>query len=198
MDTRSFLLIVNFCIAGIVHHSACAQRIFDLGPKAGISSNDLSLDPGHTAVMGWQGGVFARIKPPLLPGVQAELLLSSMGSDAHFGDATDVHVRSLALQVPIFVVIAFGPVELHAGGYLDRLLATSAEGAMNIEGGANNSGEFTDGDYGLLVGAGLHLSQFYTGVRYNFGLTAIGSGDGFLGDAKNRQAQAYIAFGLLK
>ncbi len=198
MGKSNLLLTLHFCAAVVIHQTTSGQKLFDLGPKAGISSNDLSLGSSHTAVVGWQGGLFARIKPPLFPGLQGEVLLSSIGSDIQFNGAADAHIRSFAVQVPVFIVFAVGPVELHCGGYYDRFLSTSAEGGVNTEGSANSSGTFSEGDYGLLLGAGLHLDRFYAGARYNYGLKAIGSGDGFLGDASNRQAQAYVAYGLFK
>jgi hypothetical protein len=48
--------------------------------------------------------------------------------------------------------------------------------------------------YGLLAGAALHLGHFYGGVRYNMGLSSIGTGP-YLDDVKNRQWQAYIGLG---
>lgn len=198
MNTRALLVPLCCCLALAAQHSAFGQRLFDLGPKAGISSNDLSVPESHDAILGWQGGLFARVKPPLLPGVQGEVLLSSLGSNIHFDGTSDVQVRALALQTPIFLVFGLGPLELHAGGYYDFLLDTSEEGGVDSEGEMQESGGFEEGEHGLLAGLGVHVGQLYAGVRYNYGLKSVGSGGGFLDDAGNRQAQAYIGIGLFK
>src|SRR5436190_4262662 len=131
------------CLLGIAlvqTHEALGQRIFDLGPKAGFSVNDLSSGVGHSSIMGWQGGLFARVKPPLFPGVQGEVLLASIGSDLQIAGASDARVRSMVVQLPVFLVFQLGPAELHAGGYYDHLLSTSVDGGVDVEGTVHEVG----------------------------------------------------------
>jgi hypothetical protein len=198
MNTRTLFIAATFCLSTFALQTASAQRLFDLGPKAGISYDDLSLSRSHIAVLGWQAGVFARLKPPLFPGVQGELLVTSMGSDITASNGGGTRVRSVALQVPVFAVFSIGPAEIHLGGYADKLLNTTANSYTDADGTVHERGELTNGGYGLLLGGGLHLGSFYAGVRYNYGLNDISTGEGFLESAQNRQAQLYVAIGLFK
>lgn len=198
MTTRTFLLAAGLCLSACAVHTASAQRLFDLGPKAGISYDDLSLSRSHIAVLGWHAGVFARLKPPLFPGVQGELLVTSMGSDIRPSDGGGTQVRTLALQIPVFAVFSIGPAEIHLGGYADKLLTTSANSFTDGEGNVHERGDLTNSGYGLVLGGGLHLGSFYAGIRYNYGLNDIATGEGFLASAQNRQAQLYVAIGLFK
>ena len=191
MKTR---ILFALFVAAMTAHQAQAQQIFDLGPKAGINFDDLSSDVSHSAVLGYHGGLFARVKPPLFPGVQGEVLLSSLGTDLQFAEATDAQARGLAVQLPLFLVFALGPAELHAGAYFNRHLSTNIDGAQTSEGVTLGTGELEEDDHGILVGAGLHLGRIYGGVRYNYGLKDLGTGA--FEDARNRQAQIYLAYGL--
>jgi hypothetical protein len=198
MIMRTLITATTLCLAMFAMQTASAQRLFDLGPKAGISYDDLSLSRSHIAVLGWHAGVFARLKPPLFPGVQGELLVTSMGSDIKPSDGGGTQVRSVALQVPVFAVFSIGPAEIHLGGYADKLLTTTANSYADADGTVHERGDLSNGGYGLLLGGGLHLGSFYAGVRYNYGLNDISTGEGFLASAQNRQAQLYVAIGLFK
>ncbi len=198
MKTRILPVLTTLCLCVCFQPTALAQRLFDLGPKAGISYDDLSISRSHVAVLGWHAGVFARLKPPLFPGVQGELLVSSMGSDIRPADGGGTQVRSLALQIPVFAVFSIGPAEIHLGGYADKLLNTNADSYTDAEGNVHERGDLANGGYGLLLGGGLHLGSFYAGIRYNYGLNNIATGEGFLASAQNRQAQLYVAIGLFK
>ncbi|HEX2617975.1 MAG TPA: porin family protein [Flavobacteriales bacterium] len=176
-----------------------AQRLFDLGPKAGLNNNDLSFGSGASTdqVMGWHAGLFARVKPPLFPGLQGEVLFSTVGTDATVEGNTDhARLRFNYVQLPLFLVFAFGPLELHGGGYFGHALSSSISGLTTGDTPLLQADPDED-DYGLLGGIGLHVGRFYAGARYLYGLNDIGGSSG-LGDVHNRQAQLYIGFGLFK
>lgn len=192
---KPLLPLALFCSVSLVTNQPLqAQQIFDLGPKAGVSFDDLSSEASHTAVLGGHAGLFARVKPPLFPGVQGEVLLSTFGSDLEFAEATDAQARALAVQLPLFLVFSLGPAELHAGAYFNRTLTTNVEGGTTEEGVTLGTGDLEEDDHGILVGAGLHLGRIYAGIRYNHGLKDLGIG--VFDDARNRQAQIHLAYGL--
>jgi hypothetical protein len=193
MRSRSYILPIALAFA---FTGAQAQSLFDVGPKAGISSDDLDLEMAHNTVLGWHAGVFARVKAPLLPGLQGEVLLSSVGTNALF-EGDEARVRATALRVPLFLFFSLGPAEIHLGGYMDRTLSSTTENGIDSEGNTTPSGGFNDGGYGLLGGAGLHFGRLYLGARYNYGLESLGDGPGFLSNASNRQFQFYAGFGLV-
>lgn len=193
---RALPLLIPCIALTMAFPKAQAQGVFDVGPKAGISSDNLNLDMGHNSVLGWHAGLFARVKPPLFPGLQGEVLLSTVGTNALF-EGDEARVRATALRVPLFLLFPLGPVEIHLGGYMDRTLNSMTEDGVDSEGNTTPSGGFNEGGYGLLGGAGLRLGRLYFGARYNYGLESLGDGPGFLSNASNRQFQFSLGFGLV-
>lgn len=193
LTKRSVLLLL---LLGLVPFGAGAQgRLFDVGFKAGVSSNDLSFGSGASTstVLGWHAGVFARVKAPLVPGIQGEALFSTLGSEANSAPGT-LNVRLDYVQLPVFLIFALGPLELHAGGYYGHPLGSSVQGTL--EGIDAAILDDPDADYGLVGGLGLHVGRFYAGARYNYGLKDLNTGEG--PDVHNRQAQLYAGIGLFK
>ena len=175
---------------------ASGQSLFDFGPKAGLNRDDLTTSYSHQPLLGGNIGLFARVKPPILPGVQGELLLSSVGSHVVVEDY-ETDVRMLAMQMPLFLVLSIGPVELHGGGYYERYLSKGVldDASVEIEGETFDLTDVSDDGFGVLLGAGIHLSRLYAWARYNMGMTALGPAP-YLDDVFSRQWQAYIALGV--
>lgn len=191
---RSSIIILSLLLAT----SAGAQGLFDLGLKGGVNQDDLRTGLAHTPLIGGHGGAFVRVKPPILPGGQAEVLVSTLGTTVRVGE-DQLDLRTASLQVPLFLVLALGPVELHAGGYYDRYLTKqiAAGTEYSFDGGTLQAGDLADDGAGLLGGLGLRLGHFYAGARYLHGMQDLGSGPVLQG-VRNRQVQAYIGFGLFK
>ena len=189
--TAAYLLVVSA-------HVPLHAQLFDLGLKGGLSQDDLRTSYAHEPLIGGHAGLFVRVKPPILPGGQGELLLSSFGSRITV-NGVQGDLRSLALQMPLFMVVALGPVELHAGGYYERYLTQELATQFNVDFDdlPVEAGQLHDEGYGLLAGAGLRLGHFYAGVRYNMGMKDLGTGP-FLSDVRTRQLQAYLGFGFFK
>lgn len=177
---------------------AAQAQLFDLGLKGGINQDDLKSKFQHEPLLGGNAGVFARIKPPILPGVQGELLISTLGTNVR-AEGQELDLRTASLQAPLFLVMAFGPVELHAGGYYEKYLTKSFTTDLDvlIEGNTVRVADLADDGLGLLGGAGLRLGHFYAGARYLYGLEDVGSGP-VLDGVRSRQVQAYIGFGFFK
>ena len=187
-----FLLLL-----AMIGHLAPAQRLFDIGLRAGANLDGLRTDPSPERTLGAHGGLFARVKPPLLPGLQGEALISSMGTPFNINEQR-IQLRGTTLQVPLFLVLALGPVELHGGGYYDRLLSSGLDATIITADGVQQLGrdDLSDSGYGLLAGAGLHLGRFYATARYNHGLDPIGRG--VLSDVRTAQLQFGIGWGFVK
>lgn len=173
------------------------QNLFDVGLKGGVNLDDLTTRYSHEAVLGGNFGLFARVKPPILPGLQGEVLLTSLGTHARV-EGYESDVRTAAVQLPLFVVVAIGPVELHGGGYYERYLTKTFINDLDleIEGQELEIADLADDGFGLLLGAGVRFGHFYAGARYNMGLDALGSPP-FLDDVRNRQLQFYVGVGFL-
>ncbi len=177
---------------------AFTQNLFDLGFKGGLNRDDLATDYHHEGLLGGNIGLFARVKAPVFPGIQGEVLLSSLGAHARV-EGYEADVRTVSLQVPLFAVLAFGPVELHGGGYYEHYLTKSfiTDLDVQIEGQEIELADLADDGFGVLVGAGVRFRHFYAGLRYNMGMTPMGSAP-FLDNVYSRQLQAYIGLGLFK
>jgi len=173
------------------------QNLFDVGLKGGVNLDDLKTQYSHERILGGHFGLFARVKPPILPGVQGELLLTSLGTHARV-EGYESDVRTVALQVPLFAVLAIGPVELHGGGYYERYLTKNFINELDfeIEGQPVEIADLADDGFGVLLGAGVRFGHFYAGARYNMGMDALGSPP-FLDDLYNRQLQFYLGMGFL-
>ncbi|MGV3636191.1 MAG: outer membrane beta-barrel protein [Flavobacteriales bacterium] len=177
---------------------AAQAQLFDLGLKGGLNRDDLRTGLTHEPLWGGHAGLFARVKPPVLPGVQGEVLLSSLGSRVSAeGYAADL--RTAALQVPLFAVFSLGPAELHVGGYYERYLTKSfdVELAVDIGDVTLDERDLADEGYGLLAGAGLRLGHFYAGARYLHGLEDLGNSTFFQG-VRSQQLQFYIGLGFFR
>ncbi|MEZ4807805.1 MAG: hypothetical protein R2815_10120 [Flavobacteriales bacterium] len=172
-----------------------AQGLFDLGLKGGVNMDDLATSYAHESVLGGHAGIFARVKPPLLPGAQGEVLLTTLGTRVTVEGET-LELRTAAVQAPVFAVFSLGPVELHGGGYYERYLTDNLadELDLGLEGETIELTDLAQDGFGLLVGGGLHLGHFYAGARYNIGMDPIGSGP-YLSDVRSRQVQVYLGLG---
>jgi hypothetical protein len=189
MQLRTFLFCAQLGLGASIPVQLAAQQVFDLGPKAGVSSNDLALGGASTdPVLGYHAGLFARVKPPMFPGIQGEALFTTVGTSAE-----DVRFRFNYVQFPVFLVFTLGPAELHAGGYYGHPLSSDVDGLSDVV-----TPPDAQADYGLLGGVGLHLGRIYAGARYNLGLNDLGSDTPISDQAHNRQAQLYVGFGLFK
>lgn len=175
-----------------------AQQLFDIGFKGGINRDDLRTSFSHEPILGGHAGLFLRVKPPILPGAQAEVLVSTIGTNVR-AEGYEIDLRTATLQVPLFLVFALGPVELHGGGYYERFLAErfTTDLDIDVNGSAVRVSDLADNGVGLLGGAGLRLGHFYLGARYLYGLDDVGTGP-VLGGVRSRQIQAYVGLGLFK
>lgn len=193
-------MLLSFCATQVE-----AQKLFDIGIKGGVSKDNIRMDnvAGLEGIIGWHGGMFFRLKPPVAPGVQLEALYNSMGTNVVLNDSLmgDSEVRLQYLQAPLFLVFSIGPAELHIGGYASHLLNASIRHPLQVqeEVVALRENQFMDTDYGLLGGFGVRLGQVYLGARYTIGLGTIGAADNdILRNARNAQAQFYLGIGFNK
>ncbi len=184
-------------VATLAMCSVNAQGLFDIGLKGGVNMDDLVTSYRHESIIGGHAGIFARVKPPILPGVQGELLLTSIGSNV-WVEGYEAEIRSVSARAPLFLIWGLGPAELHAGAYYERYLTEDIVRNFDVpvEDVPVELADLAEDGYGLLFGGGVHLGNFYGGLRYNMGLSSIGSGP-FLDDVKNRQWQAYIGLSFI-
>ena len=195
------IIILTVLLSGL---QAGAQQLFDIGLKAGINQDDIRIQnvADHRPVLGWNAGLFARVKAPAAPGFQAELLYSTQGTDLRIADSipSETNIRLNYLQLPVFLVFSLGPAEIHVGGYGSYLMNASITQPATAYGEVLQLKEshFVDMDYGLLGGLGFKFGSIYAGGRYLLGLGTVGEGITLLRDSRNLQAQLYIGIGLVR
>jgi hypothetical protein len=171
-----------------------AAQVFDLGLKGGIGLDDLRTDLPHEAVLGGHGGLFVRYKPDHF-GVQAEFQVNSLGSRVTV-ERERLELRSISMHLPVLLLLAHGPWELHSGFYFEKYLTMelATEFDVDVSDLPVDAGRLSGSGLGALVGAGVRSGHFYAGLRYNMGLQDIGTGP-YLTDVRTRQWQAYLGFG---
>ncbi len=173
------------------------------GVKGGIQQRTLDLGTAFTTEpMGIHGGLYLRIAPPVTMGGQVEVLYTEKNTPVENGDEV-ANVRLSYVEVPLFAVFPFGPLDLQFGGYGSKLLSTDLGGLAQqvTDDGVQLSAEaFKESDYGLLGGIALNLGRWQAGIRYTYGIGSVDdSGDLHMVDGENnRAAQFSVGYALIK
>ena len=198
---RSALILAFVSLAALTFDQSLPLVRF--GIKGGIQQR--SLDPGdafRTEPMGVHGGLYLRIAPPVLMGGQLEVLYTEKNTPVQNGDEV-TNVRLNYVEVPLFAVFPFGPLDIQFGGYGSKLLSTDLGGLAEqvSDGGVQlSSDHFRETDYGLLGGAALNLGRLQAGIRYTYGVLSVDESGGFdmVDGGNNRAAQFYLGYALIK
>jgi hypothetical protein len=180
-----------------------------LGLKGGLNFSNLNIEANEgELLLGYHAGAFLNIPLSDAFSVQPEVLFATKGSKTSYnieilelqGEST---LRLNYIEVPLLGVLNLGDVaQINFGPYLGFLSTAK----FDLEGDFSGS-EFEDTeeldqdyfrgiDYGLAVGIALNFNAIQVGARYSHGLTKIedsSEAELFLGDAQNRNVQAYIA-----
>ncbi|GAB3299816.1 porin family protein [Hymenobacter tenuis] len=190
---HTLLFLLAFLLAATAH----AQ----LGVKAGINAAVLDGENlGSTSTdykTYYHAGILyeAKLIGPL--SIQPEVLYSLQGSS--FKDAVGNYDAKLHyLNVPVLAKVTLGPVFVEAGPQFGLLLSKSESGEVTVSSTGNGPySSYKRGDLSLAAGAGLKLSNFLVGARFNAGLNDINDAKNLSGAndsrLRNRVIQAYIA-----
>ncbi|MEX0846001.1 MAG: porin family protein [Balneolaceae bacterium] len=179
----SGIIIGVFIIAGSTAH---AQVIPKFGVKAGVNYSTFNNSDDAEYKAGFIGGVFVNINIPATPAaIQPEILYAQYGSN--FED-TDAKFSVDYIQVPVLAKFGFGapgvPVqpEVFFGPYVGFKINSELEGS-NFTVDADDFFESTDA--GVVVGAGVKISQISLEFRYTAGLSNVIANSNFEDDQKN-------------
>lgn len=180
------------------------------GVKLGLNVSNLYVKDvsSENTKLGFQVGFLA--KTPVSTGfsIQTELIYSLKGAQLEYDNLFAKGKASFNLhyiELPILAVFNIGKnFNLHIGPYVSYLAGVNVKN--KTENGSYdfnkeiNKNNFESFDYGLAGGVGLDADNFGFGVRYNYGLNAIGKEKQVFGqtyrfpNAKNAVLQAYITF----
>ena len=172
------------------------------GVKGGIQQRELDFGNAFkTQPIGIHGGLYLRIAPPVGFGVQLEVLYTQKNTPVGSGDNV-TNVRLNYVEVPLFVVMPIGPLDVQLGGYGSKLLSTDLGGLAEQvgEGAQLSADDLNDTDYGVLAGLAANIGRWQLGVRYTYGLVAVDESGSFemANGGNNRAAQFYLGYALIK
>lgn len=204
INTNKLSLMLIITLFGFFgQHQLQAQGNHCFGLKGGLNASNLYANElnDENVRLGFHVGGFAQVLCSKNFALQTELLYSTKGSLVRY-DAIDQDVKyNLSyLDMPLLLVFKIGKVaEIHAGGYASYLLDARISYSGDVVNGVDkiDRDNLKSYDYGLAAGAGLNIGAMQVGVRYNYGLVALAKTDAaktFLGDAKNSNAQIFLAF----
>ncbi|MBC7915166.1 MAG: PorT family protein [Pyrinomonadaceae bacterium] len=200
-----FLIVTSFVM--IENTFAQSQRA---GVKGGLNVSNLYVDEAsdENARIGIHAGFYGQLFPSDVFTIQPELLFSTRGAKYEsdlggFGNQ-QVTFNLSYIDLPVLAVFKVAEVvEIHAGAYASYLLKADVSYEGDLGNGTDQIDEdnLKSFDYGLVAGVGINFGAIQIGARYNYGLVEIADSDGadsILGDAKNSNAQLYIAFDFLQ
>jgi hypothetical protein len=199
MDARktkitTLLLLLTVLTLGLTNRADAQAR---MGVKGGLNVSNLYVDnvDDENARFGFNVGVYGQVLSSDVFALQPELLFSTKGSKNEILGET-VKFNLNYLDLPVLAVIKLGEsAEIHVGPYFSYLLNAN----VDVDGGTYepDKDDFKAFDVGLSGGLGLNFGAIQVGARYNYGLMEIADSNAAelaLGDAKNSNAQLYVAF----
>lgn len=179
------------------------------GLKGGLNISSLAVDQAReeNTRLGFNAGAFVRTMPTEPFGLQVELLYSAKGSNTTYSTFfglvdQEVDLNLDYLELPVLASFRLAQVvDLQIGAYGAYLLSANVSTSGDLGSGADelDTDNFNSLDLGLAGGVGFNVGPAQLGVRYLHGLTNVAdsdASDAVLGDAKNRCAQFYVAFGI--
>lgn len=160
-----------------------ANAQIKFGAKAALNFNNYKTENlSLKNSTGWQAGVMARFKLPIVGlGVQPEVLYTHKSSKIN-----DESTRTSYLQIPLNVLYTIGlskaEVFVTAG--------PSFSYAVDFKKGGSDT--FDKFDWGLGIGAGLDIGKIHAGVRYDWGMQNVAKNDGV--NVKNNAFSIFAGF----
>lgn len=215
MKTKNQLLFFGLVFA-IMFIPLFVQAQMDdsrIGLKGGLNaSNFYSNEVGDQNVrLGFHVGLFTELAVGEFFSIQPELLLSTKGNRATYGQDDgvldlvgaegEVKTNLTYIDIPVLAKITLGEIlNIHVGPYASYLIgaSTSTEGDLANDSEELDRDNFKSWDYGLAAGIGLDLEAVTIGARYNLGLVNIAestAAEAILDNSKNSVLQAYVAIG---
>lgn len=183
----------------LMAYSASAQ--FTLGPRVTLTSSVLSLKEtvanvnDGTAEFGYQYGVFARFRIPIIGlYAQPELLLSNVNNNLTINN-TKVNLSFNRIDVPVMLGVKLGLLRVNAGPSFSFLTKAKSDVKGTITDVKNNYKSTT---VGFQAGVGLDLLKFVIDLKYESSLSGLSKSMNLAGVALNtdqRVSQAVLAVG---
>ena len=178
------------------------------GVKGGLNVSNLYSDEisDENARYGFNAGVYGQVFSTETFAIQPELLYSTRGTKYESNGLIDQTIKFNLnyLDLPVLAVFKLGDAaEIHVGPYVGYLLHSNVSTSGDLGNGTDkiDRDQLKPFDFGVSGGFGLNFGPMQVGARYNLGLTKIADTDfarSVLGDAKNSNAQLYLAFNFMQ
>jgi hypothetical protein len=112
--------------------------------------------------------------------LQPNLMLIRKGAK-YEGNGISGSLAENYLEVPVLVSVKIYAIRLNAGPYFSLSLGAS-------------DGNYESGDYGISLGGGFDISDFYIGMFYDYGLADVNKREDFNNSAISRTRTAYNSY----
>lgn len=179
------ITIILLLIAGNL--SMNAQNLFKFGVAGGLNVSKITSDKDSKTLNGFHAGLITEVKLPVTFGFETDVLYSTKGG-VYDGfnnnlEPTDWDYNLSYVDVPILAKLyILKVINIQAGPQFSYLLS----GKFNE---TNVKDDLKSMDISAVAGIGVDVTKIHVAVRYNYGLTNIGDGDG-----KNNVIQASVGY----
>ncbi len=199
---KKSILLLCAVLLGSIH--TYAQGI-NVGFKAGFNYSNFTINNvSSDGRAGLMAGAYLKINVSETFAIQPELLFMQRGGRLTYNDSTVQGTGDFSFNyIDIPVMLVFQPIPVlnfHFGPYASYLASVSARnrGVGSYDFGAVKRSQFNDWDFGLAAGAGFNVLFLTGGIRYNVGLTKVGTEDGgyILADGRNSTVTLYVGIQL--
>jgi len=212
-----YRLLISCCLLSLVNVVDAQQQQTSieyvltpkLGLKGGANFANFYIDnvQSDNLKVGVNAGLFLKI--PIVRGlsIQPEVLYSNKGVKSRYSNiiqgSGEYRFNLNYMEVPLLLVFnVTRNLSFSAGGYAAYLLSANVKDVNNngtIAGATKlNTDNFHRNDYGLTGGINLDIEKLTLGVRYDYGLQAVGQSGSLSGDltrdSKNSVATIYFGF----
>lgn len=183
-----------------------------IGLKGGLNlSNFFTQDiDDKNALIGFNAGMFIKMPVSKSFSVQPELYFTTKGSQVSYNNlfaSGDARFRLSYLEMPVLLVWNINSnFNIHGGPCIGYLLSgdvTNESSAPVFDFEKNiDIDNYNKMEASVAVGAAIDIRKISLGLRYNYGITAIGKEKDYLGtvykfpDAKNSVLNVYLALSL--
>jgi hypothetical protein len=179
----------------------CTATLFaqiSVGAKAGVNLANVNGDIDDTDMrIGFHVGGYVNVAFSDALSLQPELLFNSVGFKQTYStgiDDVDVSSNLNYISIPVSLMYAFGPVNVHAGPQIGFLMSAKTKSDVDELDGEDIKDNLKSTDLGFNVGAGVAFGKLNVTARYTIGLSNVSDNDDI--DVKNGVIQVSLGYKL--
>lgn len=156
-------------------------QLFKYGANVGLNLAEVKTDNfDGSSLMGFQTGIMAELKLPVLLGVQGELKFSQKGAKISSEDLVLSYI-DLPIVAKFYILKVFS---IQVGPQYSYMLNAKMDGA-------DVKDSFGNHDFSAVLGLGVDIFKLHYSMRYYHGLTDVADGGGSM---ENQYIQFSIGY----